>query len=155
MEKGNANRESSMLRHIMIILFFLMAHALNVCAQESPKPDDEDIDDTNPTKPVFLSLREEYYNLTDDRYRNSFIIRNDKIVLKDNTALKPKGLIFRFEVPISTVHVPGRTETGLGDIYFQGLIFPHLKPLTLGVGTGFLLPTATNSLTGQGKWQAA
>ena len=118
----------------------------------SPEPPD----DTNPTKAVFMTLREEYFNLPGDSYRNAFLLRKDHIILERNSVLKPKGIILRWDVPLATTHFQGRTETGLGDIYFQSLLFPHLrKRLVVAAGSGFLVPTATDSLIGQGKWQAA
>jgi hypothetical protein len=113
-------------------------------------------DDTNPTKPVFLSIRQEYYNQLSERWTNLFMVRTDKVVLKDTQTLRPKGIILRVDLPISSSHVSNNTEIGLGDVYAQGLFFPRLrKTFTFAAGTGFFFPTATDSILGQGKWQAA
>ena len=113
-------------------------------------------DDTNPTKPVFFSIRQEYYDLRSDQWTDLLMIRSDKVILKNNKSLRPKGIILRVDLPISTSHVPDKTAFGLGDMYVQGLFFPHLrKTFTFAAGTGFFFPTATDSILGKGKWQAA
>ena len=45
---------------------------------------------------------------------------------------------------------------GLGDIYAQALVIPHLsKKFAFVTGTGIVLPTATHKTLGLGKWQLA
>jgi hypothetical protein len=113
-------------------------------------------DDTNPTKPVFLSIRQEYYDQLSERWTNLLMVRTDKVVLKETQSLRPKGIILRVDLPISTSHFSDKAATGLGDMYVQGLFFPHLRnTFTFAAGTGFFFPTATDSILGQGKWQAA
>ena len=113
-------------------------------------------DDTNPTKPVFLSIREELYNLKQDRWINLFIFRSDKVILKKTAHITPKGVILRYDLPIATADTGTETVTGLGDLYTQALFFPHLgRTFTFAAGSGFILPTATDTLLGRGKWQIA
>ena len=136
------------------VAFFLVTSCLN--AQSPPPSDVEVADDTDPTKAVFFTAREEYYNLFDDNYRNALIFRADRTILNESNMLKPKGIILRGEIPMATTHISGKTVTGLGDCYLQGLFFPRLKPgFVIAAGTGFLFPTATDSQIGQGKWQVA
>src|SRR3990170_2403854 len=60
------------------------------------------------------------------------------------------------DLPIASGHRSETTQTGLGDLYFQSLLFPHLrKTFVFAAGTGLALPTATDSFLGFGKWQIA
>jgi hypothetical protein len=67
-----------------------------------------------------------------------------------------RGQLFRYTLP--TVTAPdgsGGTVTGLGDLNIFDL-FPFLVKrarLELAVGPQLTIPTATNDLTGTGKWQ--
>jgi len=128
-----------------------------LCAQTQTQNAEAEIaDDTNPTKPVFLSIRQEYYDLGSDRWTDLLLIRNDKVILKNTQTLRPKGIILRVDLPFNSSHVPGESATGLGDIYVQSLFFPHLRRrFTIAAGTGVFFPTATDPILGKGKWQAA
>lgn len=130
---------------------------LPLCAQTQTKnAEPEIVDDTNPTKPVFLSIRQEYYDLGSDRWTNILMLRSDKVILKKARSLRPKGIILRADLPITSARVLDDTATGLGDVYIQGLFFPRLRSVfTVAAGTGFVFPTATDSILGKGKWQAA
>jgi hypothetical protein len=110
--------------------------------------------DTDPTKPVLFSLRDEHYNLQGGNWINAFIFRKDELLLKD-TAFpgQARGLLLRAELPVTTSHLGGDKTTGLGDSYVQGIILPRLGgPFMLAFGTGLLIPTATDRQLGTGKW---
>ena len=131
-------------------MLLLSLCAASLCIAEEVK------DDSDPSKVVALSIREEYYNLTKDAYINRLVIRKDKALLKNKSVAGRKGLTLRWDLPIVTAHFASQTKTGLGDLYFQGLLFPYLRQtFFVGAGTGFILPTATGDSLGQGKWQVA
>ena len=61
--------------------------------------------------------------------------------------------LFRLEIPLLTTPNPDRV-TGLGDIDLVDVVMVvRKKTLSLGVGIATVLPTATSSKTGSGKWQ--
>lgn len=110
-------------------------------------------EEEDPTKPIFFSLRNEYRNLLADSWANTTIIRVDRLSfrgLKNEGGLG--GLLLRLDVPINAVHRDPVTKFGLGDIYGQALYLPYARrSLALAVGSGIVLPTATDDLLGQGK----
>ena len=114
-------------------------------------------EDTDPTKPVLFSLREEYYSLPNGNWINNFILRKDEIVWRQETFPgQARGVLLRMELPETTAHFGGESEGGLGDGYVQALLLPHLSgPFLLAAGTGLVLPTATDRLLGGGKWTIA
>jgi len=123
---------------------------------QDPVIADEIRNDTDPTKPVLLSLRDEYYSLRGDLWQNAFILRADRFVL-GNVGLpgKSRGFLLRADVPVVTVGDGQTTRTGLGDLYAQALVIPRFhKSFTIAWGTGMVIPTATNSVGG-GKLQLA
>ena len=114
--------------------------------------------DSDPTRPVFLSLRPEFYRIADEVDRFSLIARYDRGLFKEKGFLGAKsGLILRFELPVFT-HTDTATASasGLGDVYGQFLLVPHATRKFLWVaGSGVLIPTATDQLLGAGKWVVA
>jgi hypothetical protein len=141
----------------LLLIFLTILLSIPLSAQTGEQKEElSAADDTYPTKPVFLSIRQEYYDQLSDRWTNLLLIRADKVILKETQSLRPKGIILRADLPISTSHVSGKTQTGLGDLYVQGLFFPRLRStFTLAAGTGFFFPSATDSILGNGKWQVA
>jgi len=123
--------------------------------QDAPVPE-EIRSDTDPTKPVLFTVREEYYDLLNDRWQNAAILRADRLVL--NTVGLPgnsRGFLLRADLPVVTYNNGNESTSGLGDLYAQSLVIPKFSKLfTIAWGTGVVLPTATNSLGG-GKWQLA
>jgi len=112
--------------------------------------------DTDPTKPVFFSLRNEYYDLRNDPWQNVAILRADRLIL-NRVALpgNSHGFLLRADFPVVTVNNGSSTRSGLGDLYGQAIVVPSFnKAFTIAWGTGMVLPTATNSV-GSGKWQVA
>jgi hypothetical protein len=114
-------------------------------------------EDTDPTRPVLFSFREEHYRLPDGNWINAFILRKDELAWKQTTFPgQARGLLLRMDLPETTAHFGGESEGGLGDVYFQALFLPRLSgPLLLAAGTGLLVPTATERVLGSGKWTIA
>jgi hypothetical protein len=116
--------------------------------------------DTDPTKPIFFSIRDEHYDLPDDRWLNLALLRMDAVIGAAQPGGRPRGVLLRADLPLATFDDGFDTTAGLGDLYGQALVFPGLLPnlpsnLLLGVGTGLVLPTATDDVLGRGKWIAA
>ena len=132
---------------LLLVSLPLVLHA------QSERVIDQIQDDTNPTKPVFLSVREEYSNLLSDRNLNLLILRSDKVILRKTKSLRPKGIILRYDLPIATADTGFKSTTGLSDLYTQALFFPRLSRFTIAAGSGMILPTATDRLLGRGKLQ--
>jgi hypothetical protein len=119
---------------------------------ERPAPPEEAAGaDTDPTKPVIFSLRDELSNLRGDAWQNAFILRADAAILQRQVGAR--GLILRADVPLVTLHTPVLKATGLGDIYGQALVVVQAHgPLFLALGSGLQPPTATSRALGTGKW---
>jgi hypothetical protein len=113
--------------------------------------------DTDPTKPVLFTLREEFFNLRGDPWRNALILRVDQLVLKaTRLPYGTQGVILRGEVPMASFSDGRDSETGLGDAYTQALLIARPKQtFFLAVGSGLIIPTATDDRLGMGKWIAA
>ena len=109
----------------------------------------------NPTRAVFLSVRDEYRNLRDGAWNNRIIVRKDALVLKGSRAAR-RGFLLRADLSITTTHLGSETHTGFGDLYGQALYIPYLsKKFAFVAGSGFVFPTATHKTLGLGKWQVA
>jgi hypothetical protein len=63
-----------------ILGFFVTAPAQ---PQEGAAVSEEIRNDTDPTKPVLFNLRDEYYNLRGGAWQNVFLLRADRLVLRD------------------------------------------------------------------------
>jgi hypothetical protein len=114
--------------------------------------------DSDPTRPVLFSIRPEFYHPTSKVTQAAQIFRYDQAALRARRFLPGKrGVILRFELPITETHVddvPG--QAGLGDAYGQILVAPYLtRKRAFVIGTGLLIPTATDNLLGAGKWVMA
>jgi hypothetical protein len=87
-----------------------------------------------------------------DQGSNAFLMRG---VLPHKLGGLPQ--IVRYTLPVVTApNGNGGTATGLGDLnLFDLAIFPWKEArMALGFGPQFTFPTATETLTGTGKWQA-
>jgi hypothetical protein len=120
--------------------------------------DDEDRGaDTDPTKPVLFSIRNEYYELLGEPWQNVVLLRVDRATLQ--RARLPgaiKGVVLRADIPMATFSDGNDSTSGLGDTYVQALVAPHIAgPHFLAIGAGLILPTATDDKLGRGKWIAA
>jgi hypothetical protein len=112
--------------------------------QSTPEPGSEVETDSDPTRPVFLSVRPEFYNL-DRRHTQLLIVRYD-------TAVR-RVVILRFEVPGVRTDDGERATAGLGDAYGQFLVVPYASGrFAVVVGTGLILPTATDARLGGDQW---
>lgn len=110
-------------------------------------------EDSDPTRPVIWSLREEYYNLPGQAWNNAFIFRIDRAVIrKRRWPVKNNGIVTRLDIPFVVSHRADGTSTGLGDIYAQAFVLPYRHNRFLAAaGSGISIPTATNRRTGTGK----
>jgi hypothetical protein len=142
---------------------FALLASLLVQAQTSPTPtplppDAGEIEggDSDPTRPVVWSLREEFYG-RDDTWNNVFIFRSDRAFFAERARFPGKrGVLTRFDVPLVVAHQGAVTKAGLGDLYAQVFLVPYLTPKhAFVVGSGLTLPTATSPRLGAGKLQLA
>ncbi len=113
--------------------------------------------DTDPTKPVFFSFRNEFYDLKQGLWRNDTILRADRALFeKKRFPGRARGLLLRADLPVVSFYNGDVTKAGLGDLYGQVLFAPRISgPFFLAVGTGLVLPTATGDSFGFGKWIAS
>ena len=140
-----------------VVLFFPAAGpALAQTTQSGSQAQQQETgNEDNPTRAVFLSVRNEYRNLKNGAWNNRIILRKDTVVLRGSRAAR-RGFLLRADIPITTTHLGSETHTGLGDLYVQALYIPHLsRKFAFVAGSGFVFPTATNKALGFGKWQVA
>jgi hypothetical protein len=123
----------------------------------TPIPAEVRGEDSDPTRPVVWSLREEFYNLRGSPWTNQFIFRSDRAFFRDRPRLGGKrGWLTRIDFPFAVAHRPNETQGGLGDIYAQILYVPYLKnAFAFAGGTGVFFPSATDRFLGAGKWTIA
>jgi len=132
-------------------------HAQTPSPATAPVPQDAAGEDSDPTRPVVWSLREEYFNLRGDAWTNVLIFRSDRAFFKNKPRLGGKrGWLTRFDMPLAVSHRQDVTRAGLGDLYAQVLYVPHLtRKFALVTGAGLSLPTATDETLGTGKLTVA
>ena len=113
--------------------------------------------DTDPTKPVFWTLRDEFFDLDGAAWKNVITLRRDEAVLEKNLLPgKAKGVILRADLPMVTLHAGDDTTTGLGDLYGQAIIVSRIAGnFFFAYGSGLVLDTASDDRLGTGKWIAA
>ena len=114
--------------------------------------------DSDPTRPIFFSVRPEFYRVTDSVWRTLFIARYDKAMVRKRRWFSGKrGLLLRFEAPFAIAGTPpGNTTAGLGDLYGQVLLVPYVQGrFAFVAGSGLSIPTATSKSLGSGKWTLA
>jgi len=141
---------------VVLSFGFLSAKAQDASDELEMAPDTVGAD-SDPTKPVALSVREEFYRLSRDTWRNAMILRIDQLIFSQKDLLgHRKGVILRGEAPLASYHADGSTRTGLGDLYGQALLIPSVAGnFVCAFGTGLVFPTATGDELGRGKWIAA
>lgn len=108
----------------------------------------------DPTRPVFVSVRPEFYRVDDDAWRFLTIGRYDTATLRKRRWLGgERGLLLRLELPMSTAERPtAGVHGGLGDAYGQALAVRRGgKRFVYVLGSGLSIPTGTDTL-GSGKW---
>jgi hypothetical protein len=140
-----------------ILILCLSAIAAAQAGSPTVAPPPPAGDDSDPTRPVVWSLREEYYNLPGESWNNVSIFRVDRAVLKERPRpLGKRGFLMRLDVPFVVGHRPTGTSAGLGDIYAQTLLLPYSRgKFILAAGSGVFLPTATSQRLGTGKLTVA
>ena len=138
---------------ILLVCAIAAAQGTPTTAPAPPAPGE----DSDPTRPVMWSLREEYYNLPGQAWDNTFILRVDRAVLeKRRWPVRNNGIITRLDIPFVISHRLDGTSAGLGDIYAQAFLVPYRhKKFFLATGSGVSIPTATNRRTGTGKLTVA
>jgi len=135
---------------IAALLFSIPLTFTQLMAQDTGEQE-ENIGDIDPTRPIVFNLREEFYNLKGGVWKNALILRTDVIKLS-----KLRNLLLRVDLPVVSADVGQGTEHGLGDIYGQFLLIPYTKHnFFLAAGSGIILPTATEKILGNDKWQIA
>lgn len=150
------NRKGGVLRLTVLAAALLITPPL-AAAQDSVTAAQAIANDTDPTKPVLFSLREEFTRLNDEAWTNAFILRFDKLAIKRLGIPGPaRGILTRFDIPMVTTSTAVGTQTGLGDLYAQALVAPKIQGrFVTAIGTGLTVPTATSKVLGRGKWIAA
>jgi hypothetical protein len=135
---------------------------IGASAQPPPQPPPEATEktagqDDNPTKVVLWSLRNEYFNLAGDRWRNLLLLRGDEAIFRGKPQLPGRrGLLLRIDIPFAATHFAGATRAGLGNVYVQALSIPRLtRKFGFVAGSGLAMPTNTDSRIGIRKWVAA
>jgi hypothetical protein len=155
---------SSLLHHLGVVALMVAAFAASAHAQEDPAgPPEQELakvlrNDSDPTRPVLFSIRPEIYSPRSDVTQTALIFRYDRAQLAKRRWLPGRrGVITRFEMPLSTTAVSGATtQAGLGDAYAQLLTSPYFsRTFAFVVGSGLRIPTATDTLLGTGKWVVA
>lgn len=123
----------------------------------TPAPQISAGEDSDPTRPVVWSVREEYYDLKGDDWRHVLILRSDHAFFQNRPRLGGRrGWLTRFDLPLVLTSRQSETRGGLGDLYAQVIYVPYLdRKFALAAGTGFVFPTATDSRLGRGKWTVA
>jgi hypothetical protein len=113
--------------------------------------------DSDPTRPVFFSLRPEFYKVGDEVEQQVLMVRFDAVAAKTRRILQgSRGFIVRLDVPVTRANVLGDEEGGIGDAYAQVFVVPFVRGrFAWAVGSGVILPTATDTLLGGGKWVVA
>jgi hypothetical protein len=136
-----------------VFLFCVIAYAQSGPPASAPTATEGA--DSDPTRPVVWSLREEYYDLQQG-WRNAFLFRVDRAFLSNHPgAVGKRGVLTRLDLPV-VARRTNETTGGLGDIYAQALVVPYLtKQFALAGGSGISLPTATDRRLGSGKLAVA
>ena len=136
---------------ILILCLSAIAAAQGGSPTTAPPPPAGD--DSDPTRPVVWSLREEYYNLQGQAWNNAFLFRVDRAVFKERgRPLGKSGVLTRLDIPFVVAHRADGTSAGLGDIYAQAFVLPYRQgKLVWAAGSGVFIPTATSRRLGTGK----
>jgi len=136
-----------------ILAILSLATALPVAAQEAHDSVNEA---NNPLTPKITINLQNYYipeflDTPGDPHANQFLLRG--LIPSDMFGLPQ---LVRFTLPIATSpDVPSGYATGLGDLTLIDLfILPKAGDVTFAAGPVLVLPTATDSSLGSGKWQA-
>jgi hypothetical protein len=144
---------------LAVAMMLVLIWPTSIHGQEPGSPASQELpdaprNDSDPTRAVFFSIRPELTGLDSDVTRSALIFRYDQAALRKRRWLPgQRGVILRFEVPIAYARIGARESAGLGDAYAQLLIAPHLtSKFAYVVGTGLVLPTASDDGLGAGGW---
>jgi hypothetical protein len=112
--------------------------------------------DSDPTSPVFVSIRPEFYRIGDGVEQRAMVFRFDAAVLQGRKlfAAGMPGLIVRVDAPVMRADVNGSSGVGVGDVYAQAFAVPYVvasRGFMVAVGSGVVLPTAMSDLLGGRK----
>jgi hypothetical protein len=132
----------------------LLASAPSGLAQagSSSSSTDERERDADPTRPVFFSIRPEFYARNDVSTQFSLIFRYDTALFAKSRA----AAILRAELPVSGARAGGEVNGGIGDAYVQVLVpWSATRTFVLASGSGVALPTASDDLLGARRWTIA
>jgi hypothetical protein len=138
---------SAVTRTAVALILLQVACGLSAAAGQTTRPPDEAETDSDPTRPVFFSLRPEFYNF-DGQHRQLLIGRYDAAVRR--------VVILRFELPAVRSDDGVHAKGGLGDAYGQFLLVSYASGrFALVAGSGMVLPTAVDDRLGGGHWVLA
>jgi len=141
------------VRADILIAAVWLAGGASIAAAQSTDQSGE-----NPTRPVFVSIRPEFYRADADIWRFQTVVRYDTATLRNRRWLGgQRGLLLRFELPVSGAErLASGVHAGLGDAYGQALADRRgSRRFVYVIGSGLSIPTATHTLLGSGKWIAA
>ena len=143
---GRGDVSPRVTRTAVALILLFVTGGPRTAAGQTTRPPDQIETDSDPTRPVFISFRPEFYK-SDRHYTQLLIGRYD-------TAWRV--FILRFEVPAVRTDDGRRATAGLGDAYGQFLFAPYASGrFAVVVGSGLILPTAVDSRLGGGKWVLA
>ena len=134
----------------------LAAGAAQLAAAQTAASPDADREargsDDDPTRPVFFSLRPEFYATGAQVRRFALIGRYDAALVR-----RPGfGAILRLELPVTGARTGSLSAGGIGDVYGQILVPWFLtRRFAVAAGAGLFVPTADSELLGGGHWTVA
>ncbi len=107
----------------------------------------------NPLSPRPMMSLHDYYvpklHQLDKTWANQTVLR---AVLPNKTFGQPQ--LWRLNVPVVALHHDRLgSKSGLGDITFMDIFMRSEEGFSWGLGPMLVMPTASNNLLGQGKWQ--
>lgn len=107
----------------------------------------------NPLSPRPMMSLHDYYvpklHQLDKTWANQTVLR---AVLPNKTFGQPQ--LWRLNVPVVALHHDRLgSKSGLGDITFMDIFMRSEDGFSWGLGPMLVMPTASNDLLGQGKWQ--
>jgi hypothetical protein len=153
LRRGYVDGSTMKVKGILVIIGIALAMSTAVpraVAAEAGR-EEENIGEVDPTKPIVFNVREEFYHLKGDNWRNALILRTDVIKLGGL-----RNVLLRFDVPFMSSDLGQDTDHGLGDVYGQVLVITYKgEHLFFAVGSGLSAPSATENTLGSGKWQVA
>lgn len=125
----------------ILMLFFCVIAGAQEGTSPTVAPPPPAGDDSDPTKPVVWSLREEYSNLPGQAWNNAFILRLDRAVLKERPRpLGKDGILTRVDIPFVVARRADGTSAGLGNSY---AVVQEMRGVPFGLKNAARLAAAT------------